>query len=197
MAAEILWATFGFALGSIPFGWLLARVRGIDVRRAGSGNIGATNVARTVGWKSGVLTLLADAGKGALAVWLAARYGTPVTAAAWAGLGAVCGHIFSPWLRFRGGKGVATAAGTMAILAPVPLCVAVIAFVATVAISRYVSLGSLVAAAVLPLACWLAGCDLATLVVALASAVLIWFRHRDNIVRLLNATEPRIFSSPN
>lgn len=161
----------------------------MDVRRSGSGSIGATNVGRAVGFHAGVVTLCADTAKGALPTVLAATYSGLPWGAPVAGLGAVCGHTFSPFVRFRGGKGVATATGTLLVLAPHALLGATLLFVVVTAGSRMVSLGSLVASAALPVFCWLTGVDGPVLTVALLCGVLIWIRHRDNIARILEGTE--------
>jgi glycerol-3-phosphate acyltransferase PlsY len=180
-----------FLLGSIPFGYLLYRLAtGGDVRRSGSGNIGATNVLRTGGKRLGVLTLLLDAGKGAAALALALAL-TP--AWAWAALLAVIvGHMFTPWLGFRGGKGVATALGAFAVLTPWAALGAVVVFALLFAIWRYVSLASIVACVALP-ALIVAGVDGRTTSplewAAIAAAALIIARHHANIGRLLRGTE--------
>jgi acyl phosphate:glycerol-3-phosphate acyltransferase len=193
-------AALSYVLGSIPFGYLLVRFfRGEDVRKSGSGNVGATNVAR----KSpvlGVLTLLLDAGKGGAAVLgsslLAQRLTGKVNSQelALAGLFAIVGHIFSVWLKFRGGKGVATGFGCFLWIAPQATLVAAIVFLLVVLISRYVSLGSIVAAAVLPGLVWRiyrgTFCSSALVMTALASLLII-AKHHENIRRLLAGTENR------
>ena len=186
-----------YLLGSVPFGLLLGkRVAGVDVRQAGSGNIGATNVARTAGRKLGVLTLLLDGAKGALAVGATAlamgeRLDGPWAAAA--GLAAFLGHVFPPWLRFRGGKGVATAFGIFLVLDPrVGLLAAAVfglAFVAT----RTVSLASLAAAlAVAGGAAALRGGDDTVARVAAVVMVVVIVRHQSNIRRILRGEESRV-----
>jgi len=209
-----------YLLGSIPFGYLLVRVfRGQDVRKSGSGNIGATNVARTGSKGLGILTLLLDAAKGYVAVaftfWLAARHDierptsagidggatarvsghTVLLLAALAAFMAILGHMFTVWLRFKGGKGVAAAAGSFVALAPRAMLVALILFVAVVALTRYVSLGSMVAGAAFPLCVWwLTPAERVTapiLLLIAASSLLIIVRHKDNIRRLLAGTENR------
>ncbi|HUI84124.1 MAG TPA: glycerol-3-phosphate 1-O-acyltransferase PlsY [Candidatus Binatia bacterium] len=209
-----------YLLGSIPFGYLLVRIfRGQDIRKSGSGNIGATNVAR--GSKGlGLVTLLLDAFKGyaavAFALWLAERqrfagevpaslYGTGeqgmsshtiLFLAALAAFVAIVGHIFTIWLRFRGGKGVAAAAGAFLGLAPRAMLVALVLFVLVVALTRYVSLGSIIAVAAFPLCFWwLNPAERTTppiLLLVAASSLLIVVRHRDNIRRLLAGTENRL-----
>jgi len=191
----------GYLLGSIPFGYLIVRLfTGSDVRAAGSGNIGATNVNRVAGAAAGVATLLLDMGKGFLAVWLAARWsGESVTWMAASGLAAVAGHIFPIWLRFRGGKGVATAVGVFLPLSWMAVGVAALVWVIVVSISRYVSAASVVAAAALPLCTYFLyapGSGLApplsVSISAVVAAVLIIFKHRSNMERLLGGTENRL-----
>ena len=186
-----------YLLGSIPFGVILAKfLGGADVRKAGSGNIGATNVARVAGPAAGVLTLLLDAAKGWFAVWLAARvmHGETGFLVA-AGFFALLGHCFPLWLRFRGGKGVATAAGAFAALCPEAMIAALILFALVVWFWRYVSLGSLAAAATIPLFVYFlwaphfAPPNVVTLGSLAISAVVI-FQHRGNIGRLLRGEEP-------
>jgi len=154
ISVSLLWIPVAaYLLGSIPFGLLVAKVFGSeDVRKAGSGNVGATNVARVAGPLAGVLTLVLDAAKGSAAVWLAAHVSGE--AAGWmvlAGLAALIGHCFPVWLRFHGGKGVATAAGMFLMLSPLALLGSLLLFLVVVVLSRYVSLGSIAAAAAMPL----------------------------------------------
>ncbi|HEX9234608.1 MAG TPA: glycerol-3-phosphate 1-O-acyltransferase PlsY [Candidatus Acidoferrum sp.] len=187
-----------YLLGSIPFGLILAKLfAGADIRHAGSGNIGATNVARVAGPLPGVLTLAFDAGKGWLAVWLAGRVmheeaGVVVIA----GFFALLGHCFPVWLRFHGGKGVATAAGIFGALCPEAMVAALILFAVVVWFWRYVSLGSLAAAAAIPLLVYLlwaphfAPPNIVT-VGSLAIAALVIFQHRGNIGRLARGEEPK------
>ena len=187
-----------YLLGSIPFGLILARMLGgADVRKAGSGNIGATNVLRVVGPFAGILTLVLDAAKGWLAVWLAARWSHEQTLImVLAGFLAMAGHCFPVWLRFRGGKGVATAAGVFAALCPLALLATLALFLLVVGFFRYVSLGSLAAAAALPLLVYLlwaphfAPPESVTLG-SLAIAALVIVQHRGNIVRLAHGEEPK------
>ena len=196
-------ATVSYLLGSIPFGYILMRVfRGQDVRQTGSGNIGATNVARSSPIL-GIVTLALDVGKGWLAVTASILFcpnhldGPRAVAfcMALAGLGALVGHIFPIWLKFRGGKGVATATGSFAVLAPNAMLVAFGAFLLVVLLSRYVSLGSVVAAAVFPLAAYLLNRSAfptsVYAVMGLGSALIV-IRHHANIRRLLAGTENRL-----
>jgi glycerol-3-phosphate acyltransferase PlsY len=195
-AAVIFWlpltAAFlgGYLLGSIPFGLLFARFAGAgDVRRIGSGNIGATNVLRTGRKGLAAATLAADILKGLLPVALGHAWFGPDVAVL-AGLGAVLGHCFPVWLKFRGGKGVATASGVVAALTPLVLLMLVGVFAATVAASRYVSLASMVAAVLAPMLAWLLGQAQAAELYLLIALIVV-LRHADNIRRLLAGTENR------
>jgi acyl phosphate:glycerol-3-phosphate acyltransferase len=192
-------AALSYLLGSIPFGYLLVRIfRGEDVRRSGSGNIGATNVAR----KSrglGVLTLLLDAAKGFLAVQVAAlicRFPEHeprlYRVMALSALLAIVGHMFPVWLGFRGGKGVATALGAFLRFSAASVLIAIIIFFVVVLVSRRISLGSIVTAALFPVvASFFLPRDVLTLGLISAAAVLIIIRHHQNIRRLLSGQEPR------
>ncbi|MDX6750333.1 glycerol-3-phosphate 1-O-acyltransferase PlsY [Geminicoccaceae bacterium 1502E] len=181
----------GYLAGSVPFGLVFTRLAGAgDVRRIGSGNIGATNVLRTGRKGLAAATLLADILKGALPV-LAARFLLGEEAAALAGAGAVLGHCFPVWLRFKGGKGVATAAGIMLGFAPLVLPFVLALFIAVVWFSRFVSLGSIVAALAAPLAAWLLGYPLGVWLFAVVALVII-VQHRENLGRLLAGRENRI-----
>jgi glycerol-3-phosphate acyltransferase PlsY len=194
-----------YFIGSIPFGYLIVRGKvGDDIRRSGSGGTGATNVSRRAGKAAGVLTLVLDALKGVIAVLVArtvfAGVGPDVDwLAALAGIAALVGHIFPVWLRFRGGKGVATGVGVFFVLAPVALLCAGVLFVAIVALTRYVSLGSIIAAVTIPLFVWLQAmfvepvADLRPLLTAaITGALLILFAHRGNIGRLARGSESQI-----
>lgn len=181
----------GYLLGSIPFGLILTRLAGLgDIRRIGSGNIGATNVLRTGNKALAAATLLLDGGKGAVAVLIAQHLYGP-DAAVVAGAGAFLGHLFPVWLRFRGGKGVATTIGIfLAIAWPVGL-IACAVWLLVAALFRYSSLAALIAVAAAPIAAWfLANHQIAAL--ALFLAVVIWQRHHENIRRLLKGEESRI-----
>jgi glycerol-3-phosphate acyltransferase PlsY len=184
-----------YLLGSIPTGVLLARTAGIDPRRAGSGNIGATNVARTAGGRLGLFTLVGDAVKGALAVALAHLASGTAWLPAAAGLAAVLGHLWPVFLRFQGGKGVATTLGVFLLLSPVAILASVLAFAITARSFRYVSLASMVAAVALALTSLLAAATSPVRVAAVVTSILILIRHRDNIRRLRAGTEPRIGAS--
>jgi glycerol-3-phosphate acyltransferase PlsY len=183
------WILLGYAVGSVPFAFLLARRAGIDVRVAGSGNVGAANVLRTSGTPLGVTVMALDISKGVASVLAAyAAAGSLQTMAA-AGAAAVVGHIYPVWLRFHGGKGVAVAAGVFAILAPVATLIAAAVFFSTVWLTRIISLGSVVATVTLPSVAWMAGAPTSVLVAAIGIAALILFRHRANIRRILRGTE--------
>jgi glycerol-3-phosphate acyltransferase PlsY len=186
-----------YLLGGIPFGLILGRwVGGTDVRAQGSGNIGATNVARSLGWGAGALTLVLDAGKGAAAVALGRALLGPGGGPAWTGLAAIAGHVFPVYLRFRGGKGVATGWGVFLVLAPAAALLAAAIFGAVVVLVRRVSPGSIVAAASLPLMLAISGAAPALVKSSLASSALIIIRHRENIRNLLSGTEPRLGAGP-
>lgn len=187
-----------YFLGSIPFGLILTRLAGGgDVRKVGSGNIGATNVARAAGTLAGLFTLALDVGKGAAAVLLAERLSN--SSATWmmiAAFAALLGHCFPVWLKFKGGKGVATAAGTFLVLSPAACLAAVILFLLVVIFWRYVSLGSISAAAAMPLLIYLLWAPhhappLTITLGVVASAVLIIFKHRGNLQRLVQGVEPK------
>ncbi|MGE5321340.1 MAG: glycerol-3-phosphate 1-O-acyltransferase PlsY [Actinomycetota bacterium] len=191
----------GYLLGSIPFGYLLVKLfRGEDVRSTGSGNIGATNVARTGSKRLAMATLALDALKGAVAV-LAARALTPAGTSplpfmSIAALAAVLGHLFPVWLKFKGGKGVATALGVFLVLFPQAVLVSLGIFIITVLVTRYVSLGSILAAIAFPVAAYFLGSpDWQTLLPACAIALLIVLKHHANIARLLSGTEHRFGSA--
>lgn len=190
---------FAYLVGSIPTGYLLARLKRVDVRAAGSGNIGATNVARTAGKGLGILTLVIDAAKGALPVLFAAALAPEIHSGAAfairlqcaAALGAVVGHVFSIALRFHGGKGVATALGAIAALDPPALVASLVVFAIGFAISRRVSLGSILAAPSASIAALLFGSPTTVVVTLAIIAAIIVGRHRDNIRRLQTGSEPR------
>jgi acyl phosphate:glycerol-3-phosphate acyltransferase len=187
-----------YLLGSVPFGLLLAKLfAGTDVRKSGSGNIGATNVARVVGPLAGVLTLIFDVAKGAGAVLLAEKLANG--SAAWmtaAAVAALLGHCFPVWLGFKGGKGVATAAGVFLVLSPLACLAAALLFVLVVVFWRYVSLGSISAAAAMPLLIYFLWAPRhapppAVTFGALAATLLIIYKHRGNLQRLLQGAEPK------
>ena len=185
----------GYLSGSIPFGLLLVRAaRGVDVREQGSGNIGATNVARVAGKGLGVLVLVLDAAKGALPVLLARalRPESPVVPAV-VGLAAFAGHVAPPWLRFRGGKGVATALGVLAVLAPWPALAGALTYAVVLAALRISSVGSLLAGVVAVSVAWLVpGTPTAAAALTSVLFVAMLWTHRGNIDRLLRRGEPRV-----
>jgi glycerol-3-phosphate acyltransferase PlsY len=202
MAASDLWPLLFYLVGSIPTGYLMARSRGIDIRQHGSGNIGATNVWRVMGRNWGLVAFACDFLKGFLMLFLVRRIEFPGDTS-WptslllvaCGLASIVGHNYTPWLGFKGGKGVATTAGVMGALLPWALIVSFSCWLVLVLITRTVSIGSLVAAVVLPIATWFfyprqwvfLGLAL------LASSLVIW-RHRSNIQRLRAGTESRLGS---
>jgi acyl phosphate:glycerol-3-phosphate acyltransferase len=183
----------GYLIGSIPFALLLARRWGAsDLRLLGSGNLGAANVLRTSGVKAGVLVAVLDVAKGAASVALAERFFGGAAAPAIAGLAAIVGHVYPVWLRFRGGKGVATACGVFAVLTPHAVPPALVVFAATVWATRYVSLGSVAALLALPPVAYALDAEPPVLAVASAAAALVVFRHRSNLMRVRLGTERRI-----
>jgi glycerol-3-phosphate acyltransferase PlsY len=198
-------ALAAYLAGAVPFGYLVARLRGVDLFRAGSGNIGATNVGRVLGLRFGLLVFALDFAKGALPVLLARQLPPPAdldlppdTVAVTAGVAAFLGHLFPVYLRFRGGKGVATGAGVLAVLLPLPTLFAVLAWAAVLAATRTMSLASLSAAAllcVLRLALTAQPWAWEQVVVTsfcLAGTALVFARHHANIRRLLRGTENRL-----
>lgn len=182
-----------YLVGSVPSGlWVARRIAGWDVRERGSGNIGATNVLREAGVVPGLLTLGLDVGKGAAAVLAARAMASGASIPDLAGLAAMLGHVFPPWLGFRGGKGAATGAGAWGVLHPASVAVAVVAFAVAVGITRRVSIGTLVAAILLPvLVAWSGGGTRSAAIAAAASLLILW-SHRANMQRLRTGTEPRI-----
>ncbi len=192
-AAWHLWlgfALFGYLLGSIPFGLVLTRLAGLgDIRTVGSGNIGATNVLRTGRRGLAAATLILDALKGTAAVLIAARWG--VAPALAAGLGAFLGHCFPAWLRFKGGKGVATFLGILLGLHWPTVILTALIWIGTAALTRYSSLSALVATAAAPIALLLFGRANTALLVAILT-VIVWARHKDNLKRLMAGEETQI-----
>jgi acyl phosphate:glycerol-3-phosphate acyltransferase len=199
----------GYICGSLPTGYLVGRARGIDIRQAGSGNIGATNVFRILGRTAGVAVLLVDALKGyAASAWLASGMTavlatSPASAASMAetgavlaGIAAILGHNYTCWLRFRGGKGIATSAGVLAALVPGALLICVLVWVGVLLLSRYVSVASMAAAFCLPWVVALGKGSVLMISVATVMAVMAIAKHHANIQRLLNGTELRIGARP-
>jgi acyl phosphate:glycerol-3-phosphate acyltransferase len=200
MTGAWMWAALAIAgaylVGSIPFGLLLARARGVDVRAAGSGNIGATNVARTVGKRLGVLVLILDALKGmvplGLVLWFDLAADTSPYVATAVGLAAIVGHCFPVWLRFRGGKGVATSLGVFAIVDPVATVAAAVVWVSLYAAFRIASVGSLAAAVAIPLALYLLGHPPWAVALGGGGGLVVIVKHQGNIRRLLGRSELKV-----
>ncbi len=197
----ILTAVAAYLLGSIPTGFLVARARGVDLRRVGSGNIGATNAMRVLGKPAGILVLLVDAAKGWCAVWVAAwifkNFGASEdsleSGRILAGVFAVLGHNYTCWLKFKGGKGIATTAGVYLALAPFALGMAFAVFVVVVLLTRYVSVGSMAGAVALPATVWIQQPHQVLLGgVTTALGALAIYKHQSNIRRLLAGTENRL-----
>ena len=196
-----------YLLGSLPTGYLVARIRGVDIRSVGSGNIGATNVFRILGMAAGIVVLGVDALKGYAACgwlvpWVAGQLDPAADAGSprldylslVAGASAVLGHNYTCWLKFKGGKGIATSAGVLAALVPWSFLIILTVFIVTFWASRFVSLASILAALALPFAAWLTGESGVKIAVTTAMSLLAIYKHRANIRRLLNGTEPRLRS---
>ncbi|HYG61360.1 MAG TPA: glycerol-3-phosphate 1-O-acyltransferase PlsY [Thermoanaerobaculia bacterium] len=189
-----------YLVGSIPWSYLIVRLRqGMDIRAVGSGNVGATNVLRTAGKGAGIVALLLDAGKGVAVVLVTRALDAPAYVVCVSAVAVVLGHVFPVFLRFRGGKGVATAAGALGALAPVVLALSLLGFVVIVLWKRYVSLGSILAAALFPVFAWIGsrlgwvrheGAWVVLSSAAIAAVVLA--RHASNLRRLLKGTERRL-----
>ncbi len=187
----LLLASLAFLLGSLPTGLLIAKVRGVNLKEIGSGNIGATNVLRTTGKGPALLTLIGDSAKGAVAVLIARYFGAGVFLEGVVGLCAVLGHNFSLFLKFRGGKGVATSLGVLTIYSPQTGLFTIIIWLMTVLITRYSSLGALVSFGLLPLSALVLDSREKVPVLFLMT-LLIFVRHKDNIRRIIKGTETRI-----
>ena len=205
MLAFIVIAVAAYLLGSIPAGYLVAKVKGIDIRTVGSGNIGATNVFRMVGKTAGVFALIVDGLKGYAACtwlcdWVLTLPGGPTTNTELyrilAGITAVLGHNFTCWLKFKGGKGIATSAGVYFALAPLAAGIALGTWIIVFALGRYVSVASIAAAVALPTAVWLTPNSLILRIVTTALGLLAIYKHKGNIQRLLNGTERRLGQKP-
>ena len=182
-----------YLIGSVPFAFLLSRRWSTaDLRTVGSGNLGAANVLRASGVRAGVLVALLDAAKGAASVALAMRMSPGPVVPAAAGLAAIVGHIYPVWLKFKGGKGVATACGVFSLLTPVAVPPALLVFLVAVWASKYISLGSILASIALPSIAYATGASAASLGAAVAAGALIIFRHRGNLTRLVGGTERRL-----
>jgi glycerol-3-phosphate acyltransferase PlsY len=210
-----LWLIAGFLVGSIPFGWFVAKLGGVNIRDHGSGNIGMTNVWRVLGWKAGVTVLILDLLKGFVPVWAAALWGIAYVHAdnppnhiihwypRWlywmlmgVGLAAVLGHTFTPWLRFKGGKGVATGLGVIIALMQQWVLIPVVVFAITLAITRYVSLGSILGSLAVAATCLAVHTLRQYTAFALLVPLVILFTHRSNIKRLLAGTENKVGRRP-
>jgi acyl phosphate:glycerol-3-phosphate acyltransferase len=200
MLPTLITILIAYLVGSVPFGYLIVRLKhGSDVRETGSGGTGATNVSRSAGKLAGVVTLTLDAFKG-IAATLVARlvaraWGIEGAAAeqliAFVAIAVVVGHIFPVWLKFRGGKGVATAIGVFLLLAPIATLASFVAFFQAVLITRYVSFGSMLLVFTVPLMVWIFYDSKWLLVTTVCIAALVLFAHRANIVRLINGTETK------
>lgn len=197
----LITAIGAYLLGSIPTGYLVAKVKGVDIRSVGSGNIGATNVFRILGKPAGIFVLVADGLKGyAACAWMVdfigRRWGGGMVDIEYlrltAALAVVLGHNYTCWLKFKGGKGIATSAGALAALVPWALVIILTIFILVFAISRYVSLGSISASAALPVATWLTKGSLTMILATTAMAALAIYKHKANIQRLLNGTENQV-----
>ena len=207
IAGYIVTAVTAYLIGSVPTGFLVGKMRGLDIRTVGSGNIGATNVFRALGKPAGLVVLLFDAFKGWVAVaaastaicrWLmpAAEPQAGEALQIIAALGAVVGHNYTVWLRFKGGKGIATSAGVLLALVPLSLAIIFTVWLFVFTATRYVSLASICASFSLPFAVWLTGRSLTLILVTAALAVLAIYKHRSNIRRLLDGTENRFVRQP-
>lgn len=190
---NILLPIASYLIGAIPFGLLIGRLAGIDVRTSGSGNIGATNVTRLAGKKFGVFTLLLDVLKGFLPIYAASQLLPQGSGREFVilfcGICAVIGHMFPVYLGFKGGKGVATGVGVLLFLSPMAVAITIVVFVATVALTGFVSAGSLLGAGLSPLWLWLCGGSAGAVATGVVIAVLIWVKHYENIGRLLRGEE--------
>jgi acyl phosphate:glycerol-3-phosphate acyltransferase len=185
----LIYIVAAYLLGSIPVGIVLSKLKGQDPRKVGSGNIGATNVMRTAGKALGILTLVGDILKGLLPAWLAIRWNQTALVVAACGLAAFAGHLWPVYLRFKGGKGVATALGFFLALRPEVIPILLIVFIIILLKWRYVSLGSIIAAALTPILLLLFGSPSEYFAASLIVAILICYKHRDNIRRLLAGKE--------
>ena len=184
----------GYLIGSVPNGYLLGKLAGVDIQNVGSGNIGAANVARTLGKWQGALTLVADAAKGFLPVFVALELGLSSVNLALVAIAAFLGHLYPVFLKFRGGKGVATGLGALLALAPLATAVLIVVFAAVALSTRLVSLSSIAAAVATPVILWLFNQQAVIVGVGLFFGAMITLRHRSNIQRILAGTEPRFGS---
>jgi glycerol-3-phosphate acyltransferase PlsY len=196
MLIAILVIVGAYFSGSIPSGLLLARARGIDIRDVGSGNIGATNVARSLGKKLGAVVLLIDALKGAIPTLVVLLLDLDTTVDPFVltatGFAAICGHCFPVWLGFRGGKGVATSLGVFLVADPLVAGIGVATFVVLYALFRIASIGSMAGAVMFPVLLWILGRSDAVVTLGIAGAAVVIFKHRGNLVRLFTGTENKV-----
>ena len=188
---EALLVIFSYLLGSVPSGLIIGKLSGLDVRKAGSGNIGATNVARLLGKTGGLLTLVGDTAKGFIPVLVVQQMGFSYSVTALVGVAAFLGHLYPIFLKFKGGKGVATSFGVLLGLAPLATMILLVVFAAVAFTTRIVSLSSMGTAVAAPLVLWLFYYFPSYVIVTAFMALMIVFRHYANIQRLLNGTEPR------
>jgi glycerol-3-phosphate acyltransferase PlsY len=194
MLSDLILVILAYLLGTVSFGLILARLKGgVDLRGQGSGSIGATNVARTMGKRAGMIALVGDCAKGLLAVLLAQAWGSSVWTVAAVALAAVLGHLFPWYAGFRGGKGVATALGVFMPTLPLPLLGALLVFIAVVLVWRYVSAGSILAALLLPILAVVLANPLPLTLAAAVIAVLILANHQSNLQRLFRGQESKFF----
>ncbi len=190
---SLLSAAVGYVVGSLPIGYLIVRHRsGVDLRTVGSGNVGATNVVRVAGASLGLVVAALDVAKGAVAVGIVRRLNLSESDAAMAGIAAVTGHVLPVWLAGRGGKGVATAGGAFALLAPASTAAAAAAFGLVLWRTRLVSAASMAASTILPIAAMVSGASFAVVTASVAATALIVWRHRENLARLRAGTERRL-----
>lgn len=188
----LILALISFVVGSIPFGVVIARLRGVDLKKVGSGNIGATNVLRTMGKGPAFLTLAGDVLKGALPVAAAGYLTNDSIVGGVVGLAAILGHTFSLFLRFRGGKGVATSIGVLLAYSPKAAIVTVFIWLVVIIVTRYSSMGAIVSFGALPLTIFLLDYSKEKLIISVIITSLLMIRHVDNINRLLRGTESKI-----
>lgn len=186
---------FSFFVGSIPWGYIIGKIRGFDLRKTGSGNIGATNVLRVIGKKEALLTLLLDLSKGALPVLLHRLLISNHESLSFTGIIGICailGHCYSPWLKFKGGKGVATSLGVLLAYVPLSGLITILIWIISYKISKISSLGALLAFALLPLNVIIIGYGIDILPYIIAITLIIYIRHRENIIRLIQGKEQKI-----
>jgi acyl phosphate:glycerol-3-phosphate acyltransferase len=199
--ACLITAVLAYFLGSLPCGYLVGRAKGVDIRKTGSGNIGATNAFRILGKTAGIIVLAGDGLKGWIAVALVAEFISRHFLAAApapdylrivAGITAILGHNYTYWLKFKGGKGIATSAGVMAALVPWAFVITLITWIIICLLTRYVSVASIAAALVLPVATWLTHNTLAMIIITVLMGALAIYKHKANIQRLMNGTENKV-----